>query len=559
MNEKNSSGGMISKNLGEQPDEITAEPIDGEQLSEGARARAKKQPLLQRILKNIGRGDGKFRELVIGRDFAETRLAFLVDGKLEAFEVERAGERDWVGAIFKGRIQNLEPGLKAAFVITGQERNAFLHYWDMLPAANDSFEIVSGQRSGREITLDDIPRMYPVGAEILVQVTKSQIDGKGPRVTSNISLPGRYMILTPYDGRCGISRKIADGKERDRLKGIVRSLALPSGMGAIVRTAGAGKRLKYFLRDLSLLLAEWKRISEKVESMKEPGLLYREPELAERAVRDFLTDDVDRIAVDCPELFSRILEAADGTVPRMRSRVQLYDAGEPIMEHFQAEKQIGRLFSRRLSLPSGGEIVIEETEALVAIDVNTGSHRNRKKDGGSYILQVNLEAAEEIVRQMRLRSLGGLIVIDFIDMPSGADQKKLQETVQRLMAEDTERFQVLPISPFGTMQISRQRHGQSLCRHIRRPCPYCDGRGTIESARVTAVRSLAALRRAIRGSTAAGEKPRPVRLAVHPDVLQVLKHSAQRELEKIESAGGLRLTISADEAIHRENFSIEGL
>ncbi|MDR0679039.1 MAG: ribonuclease E/G [Puniceicoccales bacterium] len=220
MDRRNSSWSVVPEDLMGQSNEVPAAPIDGELLGEEARMRAKKQPFMQRIIKNIVRGDGKFRELIVSRNFAETRLALLVDGRLEAFDVERASGRDWVGAIFKGRIQNLEPGLKAAFVITGQERNAFLHYWDMLPAANDSFEIVSGQRSGREITLDDIPKMYPVGAEIVVQVTKAQMGTKGPRVTSNISLPGRYMVLTPYDGRCGISRKISDGKERDRLKGI---------------------------------------------------------------------------------------------------------------------------------------------------------------------------------------------------------------------------------------------------------------------------------------------------------------------------------------------------
>ncbi|MDR0340301.1 MAG: Rne/Rng family ribonuclease [Puniceicoccales bacterium] len=560
MNRESSSWSAVPENLSERPDEVAAAPIDGEWLGKKAQIRAKKQPLMQKIIKNILRGDGKFRELMVSRNFVETRLALLVDGKLEAFEVERAGGRDWVGAIFKGRIQNLEPGLKAAFVITGQERNAFLHYWDMLPAANDSFEIVSGQRSGREITPDDIPKMYPTGSEIVVQVTKAQMGTKGPRVTSNISLPGRYMVLTPYDGRCGISRKISDGKERDRLKGILRSMALPSGMGAIIRTAGTGKRLKCFLRDLSLLLQEWQRITKKMEEMKGPGLLYREPELAERAVRDFLTDDVDLIAVDRPDLFSRILEAVDGAIPRMRSRVQLYDGKESIMEHFHAEEQINRLFARRLTLPSGGEIVIEETEALVAIDVNTGSHRNRKKDGGGYMLQVNLEAAEEIVRQMRLRGLGGLIVIDFIDMASSADQKKLQETVQRLMEVDTERFQILPISPFGTMQISRQRHSQSLCRDTRRSCPYCDGRGTVESASATAVRALTALQRAFqRSAPAAVEERQPVRLVVHPDVLRVLRRDGRDELEKVEKAYGTPLTVSANEAIHRENFSIEGL
>ena len=527
MSEQSISCAAVSDELRSRPMEIVADVIDSSELGSGARQRAKKQPLMQRILKNISRGDGKFRELIISRYFAATRLAMLVDGRMEAFEVERIDSKNYLGAIFKGRIQNLDGGLKAAFVITGQERNAFLHYWDMLPAANDSFEIVSDRSARREISVDDIPKMYPVGSEIVVQVSKAHIGTKGPRVTTNIAIPGRYMILMPHGDQSGISRRIGDAGERERLKGILRSLAIPHGMGVVIRTAGSGKKLKCFVRDLSLLLRQWRRVEEKLAKMHGPGLVYSEPDLVGRAVRDFIADDVDRITVDSAEIYEKVVAAIEEVMPRMRSRVHLYGDGEPIFEHFKAEKQIVQIFSRRVPLPSGGEIVIEETEALIAIDVNTGSHRCRKKDDGNYMLQVNLEAAAEIVRQMRLRNLGGLIIIDFIDMANGGDQKRIYDLMQSMMEQDSERFQILPISSFGLMQISRQRHSQSLGRDTRRTCPYCGGRGTVESAHSTAVRLLAKLTAELKkNQTSYGDGRRALRISVHVDVLQVLKQLA---------------------------------
>ncbi|MDR2667721.1 MAG: Rne/Rng family ribonuclease [Puniceicoccales bacterium] len=558
MSEKHKSGTAVSEELRRRPQEIVADVIDSSELGDEARQRAKKQPLIQRIIKNISRGDGKFRELIVSRNFAETRLALLVDGRMEAFEVERIGSKNYVGAIFKGRIQNLESGLRAAFVITGQERNAFLHYWDMLPAANDSFEIISGKQSRREISVEDIPKMYPVGSEIVVQVTKASIGTKGPRVTTNIAIPGRYMILTPYNGQCGISRRVGDGGERERLKKILHSLAVPNGMGVIIRTAGSGKKLKCFVRDLSILLRRWQGVVEKMAKLHGPGLLYCEPDLVGRAVRDFLTDDVDRITVDSEEVHGEISGAVGEALPRMRSRVHLYDGIEPIFEHFKAEKQIVQIFSRRVPLPSGGEIVIEETEALIAIDVNSGSHRCRKRDDGDYMLHVNLEAAEEIVRQMRLRNLGGLIIIDFVDMVNAADQKRLCDLMQKMLEQDSERFQILPISPFGLMQISRQRRSQSVDRDTRRQCPYCGGRGTVESAQSTAVRLLAKLMVELKKAAAATEKlKRSIRIVVHGDVMEVLRQLAADQLGEIEKDFAVDITIAADETIHRENFSIE--
>ncbi|MDR3117515.1 MAG: Rne/Rng family ribonuclease [Puniceicoccales bacterium] len=549
---------MDGGECGEVREEGQGVAVDRQALAEGARERARQRPFLQRVLKGMSKGDRRFREVLIGRNFVDTRLALLVDGRMEALEVERADGQNWVGAIFKGRIQNLEPGLKAAFVITGQEKNAFLHYWDMLPAANDAYEIVANHGSGRrELTLEDIPKAYPVGAELMVQVIKAQIGTKGPRVTTNITLSGRYLVLTPFNGQCGISRKIEDAGERERLKEILRELAVPDGMGLVIRTAGAEKKLKYFVRDLSLLLQEWERIAEKMQRSPEPCLLYREPDLVGRAVRDFLTDEVDRVVVDSPAVFSQLVQDVGTVAPKLKGRVYLHDKPVPLFEYYSVEKQILQTFSRKVTLPSGGEIVIEETEALIAIDVNTGSHHRRREGGdGGLILAVNLEAADEIVRQMRLRNLGGLIIVDFIDMKNRADQKKILDAMQAGMEKDSARFQILPISPFGMMQITRQRHSQSLTNDTRRRCPYCDGRGTLESPQTTAIRVQSSISAQLGGER---REALALRITVHPEVMHYLREFAGEFFGEMEARHNAQLTFCASEALHRENFTIQSV
>ena len=370
----------IEEELKQPPEEKMSEPIEPQQLRHDARERSKKRPLLQKISNALKGKSEPFREIIINSEPLERRVALLVDGVLEKFEVERAHEERMVGAIFKGKIQNLEPGLKAAFVDIGQSKNAFLHYWDILPSVADgSIEIVrenqsesQKKRSKEKISLKDIPRLYPIGTEIVIQITKTQIGTKGPRTTTNISLPGRFIVLTPYSGQCGISRKIEDPRERDRLKKIIRTLTLPEGMGLIVRTAGEGKKLRYFIRDLHLLLNKWDNIAKKMESTSEPTLLDQEPNILERTVRDFLTEDIDRILVDSKEDQQELFDIIQQISPRSKSKVFLFNENIPIFERYNIERQIEQTFMRRVPLPSGGEIVIEETEALTAIDVNTG-------------------------------------------------------------------------------------------------------------------------------------------------------------------------------------------
>lgn len=537
------------------PTEIRTQFIDRSELNQDAKERSKQQPILQRIIKSLSKNDKKYREVLIAKEGLETRVVMLLDGVLETFEVEHVDDNNLVGAIFKGRIQNLEPGLKAAFVITGQEKNAFLHYWDMIPAANDAFEMIGPSSQSSRISLDDIPAMYPVGTEIMVQVTKDQIGSKGPRVTTNIALPGRYLVLTPFNDQCGISRKIESAKERNRLREILKQLAIPQGMGIVIRTVGEGKKLKYFVRDLSILLREWNDIATRADQSDEPALIYREPDLLGRAVRDFLTEDIDRIVTDSEEIYHRIVKDINDFAPRMRSRIHLYSEAEPIFEHFHVEKQILETFSKRVPLSSGGEIVIEETEALTSIDVNTGGHK-MQHDGGNFILQVNQQAALEIARQIRLRNLGGLIIIDFIDMKSKGDQRKIYETMTDLMEQDAAKFQILPISAMGVMQMTRQRHSQSIARDMRSSCPYCEGRGTIKSVRTMATEIQRTLCRLLKRMEPKPIEPRGVDIFLHPETLNFIKNCMEPILRRMETESNVIFTFYAEPMIHHENFKI---
>ena len=327
------------------PKEAPTQHISRKELKEGAKDRAKKRPIVQRIISAIQRKNDAYREIIINSEALEQRVGLLVDGLLEKFEVERSDEDRMVGSIFKGQIQNLEPGLKAAFVDIGQPKNAFLHYWDILPSnADTSIEIVrentSKAQSQKKISLKDIPKHYPVGTDIVVQITKAQIGTKGPRTTTNISLPGRYLVLMPNAGQCGISRKIDDNKERNRLKKILRTLTIPEGMGVIIRTAGEGKKMRYFVRDLHILLKKWEKITQKIEDASGPTHVYQEPNLLERTVRDFLTEDIDRVLVDNEEVHQEILEIVQEISPRSKSKIHLFNESIPIFERFNIERQI---------------------------------------------------------------------------------------------------------------------------------------------------------------------------------------------------------------------------
>ncbi len=553
------------------PEEGDPIRLDDKQLREEARQRSKQRPILQKIARAFAgkAAEEPYRELIINAEPLETRVALLVDGVLEKFEVEREGEQNFVGAIFKGRIQNLENGLKAAFVDIGQPKNAFLHYWDIHPTANDdaSIEIVRDtateeQRKKRALKVPQksIPQAFPVGTDIVVQITKGPIGTKGPRTTTNLSLAGRFLVLMPYSGQCGISRKIEDREERERLKSILRTLTIPDGMGVIIRTAGEGKKLRYFIRDLAILLKKWRAIEAAMNERGKPRMLYQEPDITERTIRDFLTEKIDRVLIDNAERFEDMVRLVGEISKNARAKIQLYRDDIPIFERYNIERQIEQTYQRKVPLPSGGEIVIEETEALVAIDVNTGSHKNAGGGrDGNFIVQVNLEAAKEAARQIRLRNIGGLLILDFIDMKNPKDRKRVYDLMRREMFEDRAKHHILPISPLGVMQMTRQRHAESHSSGIYDPCPYCSGKGVIKSPRSMSVeiqRRLVSVIRHAQATKADRGADLHLRVLLNPNNLERLRREDEQHLIDIEQAYHCHLSFRADPQFHVENFKI---
>ncbi|MFM1851393.1 MAG: hypothetical protein RIS54_1077 [Verrucomicrobiota bacterium] len=550
--------------LANPPPVSEAPAISSAELKAGATERSKQRPLLQKIISVFQKEKETYRELIINSEPLEKRVALLVDGRLEKFEIERDSDNRMVGGIYKGRIKNLDPGLKAAFVDIGYTKNAFLHYWDMLPAAADSsVEVVRVNKKKNapakpaEPTVKDIPRLYPPGSEIVIQVTKGPIGTKGPRTTTNLSIPGRYLILMPFSDGCGISRKIEDPQERKRLKQMLNELTIPEGMGVIVRTAGEGKKTRYFVRDLHILLKQWEEITRKMQSERSPACLYQEPGLVERTVRDFLTEEVDRVLIDDKAGYTHTQDLVAQISKRSRSRIALYDDTIPIFERFNIERQIEQTFQRKVGLPSGGEIIIDETEALISIDVNTGSHKNKGGDEKNTIYAVNLEAAVEAARQIRLRNLGGLIIIDFIDMKERRHRNAIYEKMVDEMALDKAKNHILPISTLGIMQMTRQRQQESLSSNLYTDCPYCRGRGIVKSATTMSVELQRKLASVIRRLIARDQKAEySLRVLVHPSILERLRSEDADLLIRMEQLYGVKLAFRADLNYHVENYKI---
>ncbi|MCH6257314.1 Rne/Rng family ribonuclease [Puniceicoccaceae bacterium K14] len=547
------------------PKQKPAVIIDQEDLKDQAKVRAKKRPLMTKIIETFKKEKEPYRELIINSEPLETRVGLLVDGILDKFDIERRkSSQRIVGGIFKGKIKNLDPGLKAAFVDIGLPKNAFLHYWDILPqAADSSVEVVrvnkaKNKKNQSKITLKDIPKHYPIGTEIVIQVTKGPIGTKGPRTTTNLSLPGRFIVLMPYSEQCGISRKIEDPKERQRLKKIIQDLTIPEGMGIIVRTAGEGKKARYFVRDLHILLKTWNKIQDKIDNAKGPACIYKEPDLAERTIRDFLTEDIDRVLIDSEEDHAKTVESVSQISKRSTKKIHLYKDGIPIFERYNIEKQIEQTFQRQVPLPSGGAIVIEETEALIAIDVNTGSHKNKGNENDT-IFQVNLEAAEEVARQIRLRNIGGLIIIDFIDMKQRKHRNAILARVRKVMANDKAKTHILPISPLGIMQMTRQRMQESVSSGLYTDCPYCQGKGIVKSSTTVSVelqRKLSGIVRRARARNTDLEKPIKLRILVNPSIIDRLRDEDADLLISLEKDYNAQLTFRADPHFHVENYKV---
>ena len=508
------------------------------------------------------------KEILVNAESLETRVAVTVKGQLENLTIERVDDPRMVGSIYKGKIRNLEDGLKAAFVDIGYEKNAFLHYWDIIPSPLDSsYDVVDrGKRkkSKPKITNKDIPKKYPAGTELIVQVTKGPIGTKGPRVTTNVLLPGRYLVLLPNSEQSGVSRKIENKEERSRLKKIVRELNIPDGMGVIIRTAGQNQRKGYFLRDLKILLDTWEEITGRVQSQSPGSCVFEEPDLIERTVRDFLTEDIERIIIDNASETERVKELIGRISKRSIEKVHRYASSEPIFDRFGITRQLETAYLRQVSLPSGGYIIIDETEALVAIDVNTGSHRNKnnnKKEQDKTLLRVNLEAAEEICRQLRLRNIGGLIVLDFIDMKAPRDRREVFQRMRDGLRKDKAKTHVLPISDLGLMEMTRQRQSESVRDTAYSDCENCSGRGKLKSSLTMSVDIQRKLGEIIKKRDKLEQRREQesdfsLRVNVHPTVLDRLRNEDEDIFIDMEKRYLVKILFRAEKGMHPEEFEV---
>ena len=512
--------------------------------------------MLDKVRKILGLPRKTGNKLIVSVEKLESRVALLENGRLEEYSVERKSARNIVGSVFKGRVRNIEMGLKAMFVDIGFEKNAFLHFWDAIPAALDSgieeIDRPSHKRPRKRITVKDIPSIYPVGSEVIVQVTKGPIGTKGPRVTTNLSFAGRYLVLMPFSDRSGISRKIENPKERDRLRKILRDLDIPDGIGVIIRTVGEGQRARYFVRDLRFLIEQWAKVEERIRNEPAPVRVFEEPDLVERTVRDFLTEEIDEVLCDDHASTDRMMEMVGQISRRSRNRIHFYDGATPIFETHGVQKQIDDAFHRQVWLKCGGYIVIDETEALVAVDVNTGRNKGGR-DVEKTILQTNLEAADEIARQLRLRNIGGLIIGDFIDMKSRKDQQMVYNLMRERLKRDKAKTHVLPISQLGLMEMTRQRAQESLSESIYENCPYCGGRGVVKTSMTTSVELHRTLNTVMRKYQ---DTVHDYRVILNPDVLKRLKEEDEELLVELERRYASRLTFRGDPTYHHERFIV---
>ena len=470
-------------------------------------------------------------EIIINANPRETRVGVMESHAAVEFYIDHKRDEDIVGNIYKGRVNRVLPGMQVAFVDIGLGKAGFLYVSDV-----DILDIMEEHESlltkkanedaekedinfQRRRTKKDFDRSYLIeevlqeGQEILVQVSKNPLGTKGARITTYITLPGRYLVFMPTIDHIGISRRIEDEEERKRLKKVIQDIR-GTGAGYIVRTVGEGKNKEEFESDINFLGKLWSDIKNKAENSMVPALIYKDLDLIYRTLRDLFTQGVDQLIVDSPQVYQCCRDFADSYMPSFKSRVKLHNGKEPIFEAYGLEMEIEKALRRKVWLKSGGYITIDQTEALVAIDVNTGKYVG-KENPEETILKTNLEAAKEIVCQLRLRNIGGLIVIDFIDMESDSSKEKVYQALEQAVKTDRSRTNILKISELGLVEMSRQRVRESINRILCQPCPYCDGKGSIKSSKTICYEVFDKIQRAVENNNSNKKK---ILINVHPQV-----------------------------------------
>lgn len=493
------------------------------------------------------------KKMLVESDPHETRIAVFENDQLTEVFVERHQQLGLVGNIYKGRVNRVLPGMQAAFVDIGLERDAFLYVDEVVDplASYRDFEVgeTDSVELPRSLMRPSIDSLLETGQHLIVQVLKDALPNKGARVSTQITLPGRYLVVLPNVPHLGVSRRIEDEDERERLRGLLDEIR-PANTGLIARTAAEGGGRDELLADLEILTKLWDRIQSRGQKVAPPTLLHRDLDLALRIVRDYMTEDFTDLWVEGEEVHERIVEFLEGVQPDLVSKVQLFDRESALFEHFDIEPEIEGALKTKVWLKSGGHIVINPTEALVAIDVNTGRYVGRHNLEDT-VLTTNLEAVREIVRQIRLRNLGGIIVIDLIDMVDPEHRDQVFSVLEGELAKDRSKNKVLSISEFGLVEITRKRSRPSLERQLTQPCPYCNGTGRIRSIETVCLdlrRRVLRRARRLRG--------REVLLRVHPDVAQALQQEDRQVLDELERALETEILIQSDPKLHHENFDV---
>lgn len=497
------------------------------------------------------------REIAINVTREETRVAVLDNNIVSELYVDRAKHKDFVGNIYKGRVVKVLPGMQAAFVDIGLEKAAFMHVSDVSAETEPGDTLIDTEEDEkgpemprpRRQTAKPIEQLLQENQEVMVQISKGPIGTKGPRVTMYISLPGRYLVFMPNVEHIGVSRRIPKDDERVRLKEIMRRLRRP-GYGYIVRTVSEGVKEEDLQSDVEFLEVLWQDVLKKREQMPTPSLLHTDLSLSFRVVRDLFTKKVERLIVDSKQEYEAIKDFVQRYLPEQTSRIQYYDKEEPLFDYLGIEVEIARALNRKVWLKSGGYIVIDHTEAMTVIDVNTGRYVG-KRDQEETILKNNLEAAKEIAYQIKLRGIGGIIIVDFIDMEREKNREKVYQTLVDAMSSDKARIRISRISDLGLIELSRERVREDLLRTLSEPCHYCEGKGYTKSPTTVAYDIFREIRRIGRGS-----EEQKIVVGAHPQVVSLLYDEEREGVEALERDYNVKLIVKPDPALHLEQYDI---
>jgi ribonuclease G len=507
------------------------------------------------------------KEIITNTNEDETRLAILEDGLLTEVFLERAVARGLVGNIYKGRVSRVLPGMQSAFVDIGLERDGFLYVSDVLADIeefsswmegddedDDGHEHTPGKRRSRRAReRQRIEELLAKGDEILVQISKAPLGTKGARITTHVSLPGRFLVYMPTVDHVGVSRKVADRSERNRLRKIIHNIRPKNVGGLIARTAGVGQNQQDFQDDMMFLIEAWEEIKRRSEAAPAPKLIHKDLSVLLRLLRDVFAEDFDRVVVDDKKEYERAVRFVSQLQPTMVDKIEFYDKKTPIFDFYKIQQQLDKALESKVWLKSGGYLVIDQTEALVAIDINTGKYVGKRRLEDT-VLKTNLEAIKEIGRQLRLRDLGGIVVIDFIDMEEKANEQKLLQSLLEELKKDRAKTQVLQISEFGLVELTRQRVKQSLERIMLQPCPYCAGSGRVKSIDTVCIEILREVKRLKADLNGNG-----IVIRTSPSVASALEHTERTMLRQIRDEIQAPVSLLPDGHLHQEQFEVVSL